>query len=93
MVADLVNEYLYKWREKLLQYVLDEALPLPWEAEGIAEDGEDAEDEPAAPKVPTNEELMAMWMATQKQAVPVPAPATLQYNLPQAAAPKVVKIG
>lgn len=90
-IAAAVKEALNDWRERLLPYVMDAALPCPWE--NAAEDGEDAEDEPAAPKVPTNEELMAMWMATQKQAAPVPVPATLQYNLPQAPQPKVVKIG
>lgn len=90
-IAAAVKEALTNWRERLLPYVLDAALPCPWE--DAAEDGEDAEDEPAAPKVPTNDELMAMWLSTQKQAAPVPVPATLQYNLPQASQPKVVKIG
>lgn len=94
--GEMVERCLVDWRERILPYVLDPALPCPW-----GEAGDDNDEEEAVVAPPSYDELMAMWLASQgKQATPQPQPQpqpqVLNFNLPQAAAtsqPKVVKIG
>ncbi len=88
--GEVIERCLNGWREALLPYILDEALPCPWDTS--TGDDNDEEDVVAAP--PSYDELMAMWLESKAPKVrageKLPANA---YLPPEAYPQKVIKVG